>query len=157
MLETIRWALAHASAAPSELNSQPWCFAVHWTKGDETAVVELRLDPNRLLPTLDPHGREAHVACGAALLNLRLALHGAGLGADVLVCPEPEQPDLLARVVVGGAALESVGETALRLAIPRRSTHRAGFDPGEVTDDVVVALIAQVANEGALAVVLEDT
>jgi hypothetical protein len=42
-------------------------------------VIELWADPERRPPAADPVGREHHVACGAALFNLRLALHGRGI------------------------------------------------------------------------------
>ena len=117
--------------------------------------MDLRLDPTRLLPRVDPSGREAHLACGAALLNLKLALHGAGAATAVTTCPYDDQPDLLARIVVGGDASETDEERDLRLAIPLRSTHRADFDTAEIPEGIVVALLSQVANEGALACVVE--
>jgi len=42
-------------------------------------VIELWADPERRPPAADPVGREHRVACGAALFNLRLALHGRGI------------------------------------------------------------------------------
>jgi len=65
--------LVTAGRAPSLHNSQPWCFAV------TPAVIELYAERSRALPVIDPTGREMRIACGAALFNLRLALHGNGI------------------------------------------------------------------------------
>ena len=64
-----------AVAAPSLHNTQPWRFRVR----DGGAVIELLADPARMLPAADPGGRAAHIACGAALFNLRMAAAVAGL------------------------------------------------------------------------------
>lgn len=84
--------LAAASAAPSLLDSQPWRF-------DCTATdIELHADHDRALPEQDPDGRELALACGAALLNLRLAVRGFDLHPHVRLVPEPDRPALLASV-----------------------------------------------------------
>src|SRR5271165_1434657 len=51
--------VAIAARAPSVHNTQPWKFRV---TGD---VIELRADPDRILPQIDPVGRELIVSCGA--------------------------------------------------------------------------------------------
>lgn len=158
MPETVHWAIAHACAAPSELNSQPWQFAVRCgpqLPGDAEAVVDLRLDPARHLPAVDPDGREAHVACGAALLNLQLALGGAELGCTVALQPDPEVPDLLARIEIRGRAAERDENVALRRAIAQRATHRAPFELTEITGAQLSHLVAAAAEEGALVAVLD--
>jgi hypothetical protein len=58
--------LRAAVAAPSLHNAQPWRFRI-WPS---SSVIELAADPARMLPSADPHGRAAHIACGAALFNL---------------------------------------------------------------------------------------
>jgi hypothetical protein len=65
--------LTTACRAPSLHNSQPWRFRV----GPD--VIELWTDPERAMPAADPDGREQRMACGAALLTLRLALRGLGV------------------------------------------------------------------------------
>ena len=152
--ETLRWGIAHACAAPSELNSQPWRFSVVMTAEGTEATVELLLDESRRLDAIDPDGREARLACGAALLNLRLALRGAELGTRVVTCPDRARPELLARLTVKGTASEPVADRLLRLAIRDRSTHRGAFIPGLVQDDVVDQLVAEAAYEGAVVVVI---
>lgn len=153
--EVVRWAVAHAALAPSELNTQPWRFRAD-TSGNARAVVELHLDTTRLLPTVDPQAREAVLSCGAALLNLRLSLQGAALGTSVRLLPDPTRPDLLAEVLVEGPATEPDGDRALRLAIPLRGTHRAAFEPVGVPAELVDQLAAEVVHEGSPVAVLDQ-
>ena len=77
-----------AVAAPSLHNTQPWRFRVR----DGGSVIELLADPARMLPAADPGGRAAHVACGAALFNLRLAAAVVGLRPDIALLPDPGRP-----------------------------------------------------------------
>jgi hypothetical protein len=65
--------LQAAGLAPSVHNTQPWRFRV------TPDVIELHADPTRRLPVADPEDVELRLACGAALFNLRLALHGHGV------------------------------------------------------------------------------
>lgn len=154
--EVVRWAVAHASLAPSELNSQPWRFRGEVGVDGTTATLELLLDESRRLPTIDPSGREAVLACGAALLNLRLALRGAAMGTSVRLCPDAHRPELLAEIRVRGCVAEADEDRPLRLAIPLRSTHRASFEPAAVPLPLVDRLIAEAAYEGASVAVLAD-
>ena len=81
---------ATAGRAPSLHNSQPWRFRV------TARVIELYADPERTLPVADPDGREQRMACGAALFNLRLALHGHRIRPTVTILPDRARPELLA-------------------------------------------------------------
>ena len=89
--------LRTAGRAPSLHNSQPWQFRV------SPRSIELLADPARTLPVADPDGREQRLACGAALFNLRLALHGYGIRPTVTVLPDRARPELLAVIRHGGA------------------------------------------------------
>ena len=80
-----------AAAAPSMHNTQPWRFRVT----DAGRAIELRADPARQLPSVDPGGQAMHIACGAALFNLRLAAGVAGWQAVVRLLPDPGAPLLL--------------------------------------------------------------
>lgn len=144
---SLDWALAHAQRAPSELNTQPWRVVVDEHGG--TAVLQLWLDRSRLLPHVDPDDREAVLACGAWLLNLRLALTAIGLQATVEVCMDLAQPDLLARIEMSPGRTQEP-DLDLRLAIFSRATHRAPFEPGAVSTSVLNHLVAEAAREGAL-------
>jgi hypothetical protein len=154
--DALLWALGHAAMAPSELNSQPWLFRVVGGTTGRTARVELTLNEASRLPVVDPDDREAVLACGAALMNLRLALHGAELATEVRLCPDPQRSDLLAQVLVGGTTKELAHERPLRLAIPVRRTHRDSFEPAAVPSDEVDQLIAEAGYEGAPVAVLDD-
>lgn len=146
----VRWAVGHAVLAPSELNTQPWAFRAYVDHARAAARIELGLDRERLLPHLDPQAREAVLACGAALLNLRLALRGAELGSAVQLSPDPALHDLLAVVTVRGRARERAEDRPLREAIALRGTRRTPFDCEDVPTTVLDHVVAQGGYEGAL-------
>ncbi len=60
--------VAMAGRAPSVHNTQPWRFAIH------DSAIDLLADTSRLLPSIDPDGRELMISCGAALFGLRLGM-----------------------------------------------------------------------------------
>lgn len=153
--EVLHWAVVHGCLAPSELNSQPWLFHAEVGPAAETGRLDLILDETRMLRAVDPSAREAVLACGAALLNVRLALRGAELGTHVALCPDATLPELLARLTVEGRVSEPPGDRPLRLAIPARGTHRGPFRPGAVPDDLMERLVAEAAYEGAFVQVLD--
>jgi Putative TM nitroreductase len=93
--------IAAAIAAPSVLNTQPWRFHAH----DD--VIDVHAIPSRGLPAVDPSAREAHISCGAALLNLRLAIAAAGRTPIVRLLPDPENRAHMARERVGGPMTQS--------------------------------------------------
>lgn len=118
----VRSALAAAAAAPSLHNSQPWRFVC--TPGS----IEVLADTTRVPRVADPFGRAVRLACGAALMNLRLAIRAAGVVPQVKVMPDPDRTDLMATVectILAGPM--SVGEQRLARAIPHRHTHRRPF------------------------------
>ena len=92
--------VAAAVMAPSMHNSQPWRFRI----GPASQTIEVCADPARMLRSGDPDGRALHIACGAALLNLRLAAAVAGRQPVVRLLPDPGQPLLLATVRLAGPA-----------------------------------------------------
>jgi nitroreductase len=110
-------------------NTQPWRFVV------TPSAIELHLDRTRLLPATDPGAREARISCGAALFNLRLAIQAAGRDVVAAVLPDPEQPDLLARVRVGDTRAVTFDERRLAAVIDRRSTNRQPFTDRAVPPD----------------------
>jgi nitroreductase len=89
-------AAASAGYAPSIHNTQPWRWRVH---GD---TLELHVEAGRQLASSDPGGRLMVVSCGAALHHVRVALAAAGWTATVERLPDPDRPDLLARLVATG-------------------------------------------------------
>lgn len=92
--------LGSATLAPSMHNTQPWRFRV--SRADQT--IELYADPSRMLKYGDPQGRAVHIACGAALFNLRLAVAVGGREPVVRLLPDwfEETPQLAVLSTAGG-------------------------------------------------------
>jgi hypothetical protein len=121
--QQVRSVLLAATAAPSLRNSQPWRF--HCT----SSSIELHADPSRAVWAADPDHRELLLSCGAALMNLRLAIRAQGVHPEVRVLPSPHQPDLLAVVRPQTRRAVTPTDRTLANAIPRRRTNRKPFDP----------------------------
>lgn len=147
--EVVRWAVAHATLAPSEDNCQPWRFRA--VVAGRSAQVDLLLDEDRRLPVVDPDQREAVLACGGALLGLRVALATAWREPVVDVLPDPEEPALLARVSLQGPPVDDDGDPALLRAVPLRRTHRGPFERTDVPGDLLEELAEEARAEGAAA------
>ena len=113
--------LGAAGRAPSLHNSQPWAFRVTADR------IEVHHDAARSLPATDPDGREGRLACGAALLNLRLALARHGVQGSVMIASDPDSS--LVAVIESPRAVISPGPelTELERAIGRRRTNRQPF------------------------------
>ncbi len=139
--DKLRFALHAAILAPSGHNSQPWRFRL------TDACVELRADRSRGLPVIDPQDRELIISCGAALLNLRVALESHGASALCELLPESSEPDLLARARLC-ELLEATSLAHLWPAIGKRHTHRRPFGPKEVEPDHLWALQGAANLEG---------
>jgi nitroreductase len=135
--------LATAGRAPSLHNSQPWQFRVL------PDVIELWADPARRLVVADPTGREQRLACGAALYNLRLGLHGHGIRPLVTLQADAQRPDLLATVRYGGRKPPTPEQQSLLAAIPRRHTNRRPFSDEPVSSAERGALRRAAIEEGA--------
>jgi hypothetical protein len=141
--DQLRFLLRYAVLAPSTHNTQPWRFRVGG------GAVELWADPARALPRIDPHRRQLHMSCGAALFHLRLGLRRFGAVDVVEVLPEPRHPELLARVRPGTSIRPGARELALFAAIPERRTNRAAFEHRPVAAELGEQLIREAAAEGA--------
>ncbi len=113
--------LLAATAAPSLHNSQPWRFRC------TDSTIELFADLRRELPAADPDHREMMLGCGAALLNLRLAIRMLNVATDVRLLPDPRRPDLLAVIRPEGFARATENDRLLAAAITRRHTNRRPF------------------------------
>jgi len=120
-----------ATAAPSLHNSQPWRFRVRGF------AVDVYADPARRLRVLDPHGRELMISVGAALFTLRLAIRLAGYRSDMRLFPDPDEPDLVARVTTTHPARVTPAVEALAAAIAHRHTNRSPFARVSVPEDVL--------------------
>jgi nitroreductase len=128
--------LAAAVAAPSMHNTQPWHFRVRRAAG----IIEVHADPERALRYGDPSGRAIHIACGAALFNLRMAATVAGRQPVVTLVPDPGQPLLLATVRLAGPCRAQPAERELHAAIARRHTNRNPFSGRQVPAGVLAEL-----------------
>ncbi len=134
-----------ATAAPSFRNTQPWRFMVRL----DDAVIELHADPSQVPPGTDPEGRAAHISCGAALFNLRLAVTCAAAEPVTRLLPDPAQPRLLATVRLAGPHRPRARELDLYSALRRR---HAGPVPGTgapLSTPLLAALSEAAALEGA--------
>ena len=132
----VSWVVAQATRAPSVHNTQPWRF--RWTP--DRCTFDVMADRSRGLDVSDPHGRELTMSCGAALVNLELALRQLGCEGSAEPFPDATSPDLLARVTVleGGPASDT--DTVLFAALARRHTHRGRFTDRPITPELAVRL-----------------
>ena len=142
--DQLRLLLELAILAPSTHNSQPWRFSI---VDDDT--VEVRSDARRMLPRIDPLGRQRLMSCGAALFHIRLGLRRYGWFDEVEYLPEPSEPDLVARVMRGRRLQPSARDLELFAAIPHRRTNRAPFLLRPVGRALGDELIREAATEGA--------
>jgi nitroreductase len=147
--EVLAEAAQVARRAPSVFNTQPW----RWRVGG--AELELYGDHGRQLE-VDPAGRMLTISCGAALHHARVALAASGHTATVDRLPDPDRPDLFARIRVTGAHEPDIADLALCEAIGRRQTDRRGFADSRVPDVVVARLRATAEEQGAGLYVVRD-
>ncbi|WP_432893389.1 Acg family FMN-binding oxidoreductase [Kribbella sp. CA-245084] len=141
--EDVSVLLAAAIAAPSMHNTQPWRFEV------EGHVIDIFLDGSRTLPAEDPTGRAMRIAAGAAAFNLRCAAESLGYGAWFGLAPYPEEPDLLARIVIEPTENRNEDLCDLAEQIPYRHTDRHPADTTPLAEDVRVKLMQAAYAEGA--------
>ncbi len=133
-------------AAPSLLNSQPW----HLRIAKSESTIELWVDPSRILPVSDPGGRAAYLACGAALLNLRVAAAAGGRQAHVTLSPDPDSPLLVARVELSEGHQATAQDLELCAAIPERHSNREPYSNEPVPAEVQATIEAAAQAERGL-------
>jgi len=137
-----RRVVAAAGQAPSLFNTQPWRFRLAHDR------IEIHPDLGRRLIAHDPDDRELRIACGAALFNLRLALHAHGVTPVVTIQPG-EAPDALAVVRPGPTTVQSPDDAALYEMIGRRRTNRQPFLDAPMPEAYRRVLTYAAAVEGA--------
>lgn len=109
-----------AIMAPSMRGTQAWRYRAHL----DSQTIELYADRERTRRYGDPSGRAVHIACGAALFNLRLAAAVAGWQPVLQLLPDPGEPRLLATVRLAGPHHAQRDEHELHAAIFQRCTSR---------------------------------
>jgi len=114
-------------------------------------------DVDRRLGVADPLGREMLISCGAALFTARVALRYLGLVPKVAVLPDPDLPNLVARISHGRQEVDPAEyERGLFAEITRRRTHRGGFDPSPLPASVIAVLRDEASREGAELMIMTD-
>lgn len=135
--ERLRHLLRYAVLAPSRHNTQPWLFEV---EGDEVRVYA---DHARALPSADPDGRQLLMACGAALVNLRIAAHHFGHATSSEILPGYRPDGLVARVRLEERCSTTPDGEAMFRAIPLRRTNRLPLEGREPPEGLVTALLRE--------------
>src|SRR5437764_7753824 len=102
------------------------------------------MDPERLLPVLDPTSREIYIGLGAAIENMRVAARHLGYCADVTYLPEGEAADTVALLRFEPGAAEEDGEFEL---LTRRETNRRPYRNEPLDPSVLEKLQAVLADE----------
>ena len=138
--------ISAAIAAPSMHNTQPW----HFRFDPELLTLEIHAAAERGLPSEDPHGRALHIAAGAALVNLRIAVTYLGWKPVARLLPDAHRPDLLVTVrITPRAGLATVHGPDLYDAIWRRRSSRFPFAERRVPTAVMQELAEAAHMEGA--------
>jgi hypothetical protein len=139
----LEFLLRYAILAPSSHNTQPWIFRI------SAGAIELFADESRSLSVIDPLDRQLIMSCGAALLNLRVAMRRFGWDDLVHPFPEASNINLLARITPGASIQPSDEDLRLCDAIPLRHTNRQPFRLRPVSETIADELINACASEKA--------
>jgi nitroreductase len=138
-------AVSFGVRAPSIHNTQPWRWVYR------AGVLELHADRSRQLPALDPDGRSVLLSCGAALELARLGFAASGWRTEVDRLPDPDRPDLLARIRAVARVAVDGSVVARAEAAERRYTERRPFLVDAVPDDAIRSLLAAATDAGVYA------
>jgi hypothetical protein len=132
-----------AERAPSPMGSQPW--QLHARDGG----IDLALDRAKVTDHGPVSHRQGVIACGAALLNMRITLGHLGLEPRVTTFPDATRPDLVARVEASTSRAPLAEEDRLITAMLRRRMRRELFLVGTVPAFALEQLGEAVSAEGA--------
>ena len=137
--------------APSIYNSQPWRFRVL------SGRIDVFADTQRMLPAVDPDGREMHISLGAATFNIAVMLQAHHYAHEVSLLPDPLRPDLVASVRAGAPTAPTLHDLALVAALTHRHTTRQPFTEKALPESLVQTLCDAARREGAVLEMLDDT
>lgn len=137
-----------ARNAPRLLRVRPW--RLHCT----ATTVELTIErPIGSWPR--PNDARAQVvACGAALLNLRLAIRSFGIEPVVHLWPDPTRTTLVAALEIDGERPSTADGLELLAAVGMLRTQIRRFRPGRLPADVIVGIRHAARAEQAWAALL---
>ena len=139
----LKFMLRYAVLAPSSHNTQPWMFQVRGSS------VEVYADRARSLRVTDPDDRQLLISCGCAIFHLRVAMWHFGYTDRTQLLPSPGDPDILARVSLGGEDVPTTRQEALFDAISRRHTNRQLFRDDPLPAELKLDLVNAAEQEGA--------
>jgi hypothetical protein len=149
--EVARYVTQAASHAPSVYDSAPWWFSA------ADGGICVRADVERRLPASDPAGRELTISCGAAIFTARIALRCIGLIPDVHVFPEPQVPNLVAKITWPAEHKEPGDfERELYAQIPVKGAYQGGLDGARLPSGLMSSLAGEAAAENAALRFLTD-
>lgn len=172
--EVARFVVEAAVHAPSVNNTQPWWFSAPaggsggsssragtaggsgGSPGSPAREISVHADVERRLRIADPDGREMMISCGAAVFTARVALRYLGLIPAVQVLPDQDLPNLVARIGWAESAPPVEYERQLFAEVPRRRTHRGGFDADPLPAGLLAALRDEASRERATLRVVSD-
>jgi hypothetical protein len=146
----LQFVLQYATLAPSSHNSQPWRFMLAGRQ------VTLLADRPRALPVVDPHDRELTISCGAALMNLCVALAYFGQGFSIDPFPADAEPDVLAVLHMRKDLPAQEALAHLFHGICARATNRGPFEDAPVPPLLCAQLAAQAEAEGVTLAAITD-
>jgi len=129
-MEQVRSVLLAATTPPPLAGGRPWRF--HCTPD----AIELYADPVPVAWDAGSEHRDQLLDCGAALLNLRVAIRVQGCYPDVRLFPEPSRPELLAVVRPHGRDPAAPVDERLADAVQLRRSNRRPFKPATVVPSV---------------------
>lgn len=143
-----RYALAFAITAPNPHNIQPWLVDLQ-----ESGVITVMTDPDRILPHTDPFGRQILIGHGAFIELLVIALASQGIAAEVALWPQgelgPALKDWDSRPIAR-LTLKNTGAVndPLFAHVLKRHTPKSDYDLSrQVSDQTLRVLMASVTDK----------
>lgn len=124
-------AMSYALLAPNPHNRQPWLAEI--SGADEVTIWR---DKARDLPVTDPQARQLTIGMGCFLELMRMAAAQEGYGTEMALFPDGEDgPVARCRLMDGAGTPEP-----LFAHVMARRSHKAPFEPREVTAEAAAAL-----------------